>query len=211
MRLITLILIGLLSAPFQAFAKVPVTVAVTKKSTQPVLVTTRTLKQIRAIAKGRFSRVTGLTKSKFNINLQAKFTLQGNGRTWCVKKMRAEVAIGYKPVTVYVPREFPNGTCAYNAVYAHELAHVRINDDVLQRLYPKVRPMMSDAVDRYGTTFCASTQKGAQDKAMRALKNGMRDVTNQVGRIARKLQGRIDTKMEYDRVSRSCREWPSLK
>lgn len=196
---------------FPVAAGAETTVDVRERNVGTVYNTRKSLAEIQSMSNKDSERVTGLTVSRFAIDIRSQYLLTGDGRRWCVKDLRATVRMGFDPVTVYIPREFRRGGCAYRAVSAHEMKHVRTNRTVMRRVRPSVRRMITDAVRRAGGRFCSATQEATKKKASVAIEAGMQAITALVNRESDILQRRVDTKAEYKRVSRSCKRWPGLR
>lgn len=201
----------IIAALFAFPAAADLTVDVREKNAVTVYNTAKSLLEVQTMSSKGTDRVTGLTVSRFAIGIRSEYLLEGDGRTWCVKDIRATVTMGFDPVVVYIPREFRRGGCAYRAVSAHEMKHVRTNRTVIRRVKPSVRRLIANAVRRAGGRFCSPTRNATKNKASVAIEAGMQAITALVDRESDTLQRHVDTKAEYRRVSRSCKRWPGLK
>jgi hypothetical protein len=194
-----------------AAAVAELSVDVREKNAATIYNTRKSLLEVQSMSSKGSDRVTGLTVSRFAIDIRSEYLLTGNGRTWCVKNIHAIVTMGFDPVTVYIPREFRRGSCPYRAVSAHEMKHVRTNRTVMRRVKPSVRRLISTAVRRAGGKFCSPTQTATKKKASAAIESAMQAITALVDREGETQQRHVDTKAEYRRVSRSCKRWPGLR
>ena len=72
------------------------------------------------------TRVLGLTRGTAKVHVEARSTsFVDRSRRWECVSPQIVVTYGYDPMTVYNAREFPERSCAYNEIYAHELRHVK--------------------------------------------------------------------------------------
>ena len=209
MRLPLLIAIALVLLP--AVAAAELTVDVRTGSSRPVIDTSKSRAQIQAIDKERFSRVTGLTVSKLVIGIESRYQLRGRPGSWCIKDIHAIVTVRFQPVTVYIPREFFPGSCAYRAISAHEMKHVRANHRVIQKVTPLIRGIVSRAYRRRNGNLCGRTQDSVKTTGKTAIEEAMQTITEHAEREGDVLQKRVDTPAEYKRVSRSCKVWPGMR
>jgi hypothetical protein len=71
-------------------------------------------------------QVLGLTRGNAIVRFSASTAtyLDRAGRWECASPQLV-LSVGYSPMTVYVAREFPEGSCAYKEIYEHELRHVK--------------------------------------------------------------------------------------
>ena len=71
-------------------------------------------------------QVLGLTRGRasahFSLSIASR--VERDGRWECASP-QLTVSYGFSPLTVYVAREFPEGSCAFKAIYQHEMRHVK--------------------------------------------------------------------------------------
>lgn len=114
---------------------------------------------------------------------------------------KVTVNLSYQPVTIYIGREFPLGTCAYQEILAHEMRHLNTYFDEL----PKVERVVRAAVERRFNTRPSYALEG---QARAALERELTNVwipflTRELTRVEAR-QAAIDTPAEYHRLSRVC-------
>lgn len=114
---------------------------------------------------------------------------------------RIDVMLSFEPLDVYVAREFPPLSCAYREVLKHEMQHVRIYAEQLQRIEALVRDELKDRYD--GRPLYAPTGKG--------LETVQAQVNNWLGPMLREelakvevMQRRLDSSDETDKLSHAC-------
>ena len=114
---------------------------------------------------------------------------------------RIDVMLSFEPLDVYVAREFPVQSCAYRAVFKHEMQHIRIYTEQLQRIETLVRNELLGRFD--GHPLYAPTGKGLEN--LQAQVNGwlgplLRDELAKV----EVMQRRLDSSEETDKLSHAC-------
>lgn len=122
------------------------------------------------------------------------------GARECVSP-RVLVELSYRPIDVYVAREFNAHSCSYREVYAHEMRHVAIYREALPRLQQQVMGMLRE---RFGERpLYAPTGQGlarVEDYVDNVLRPFIR------GELAKVelLQRQLDTPDESFRLSHAC-------
>ena len=146
--------------------------------------------------------VLGLTRTESRVAIQADGTLlQSPDRTMECVLPRIAVTLYYQPIVVYVSREFKPGSCAYDAILAHEMRHLKSYLDYLPKVEERVRL-------RLGGRF-AGRPLYARAGASRLLlqrdidRNWMPYIRGEMGRVER-MQAAIDSPREYARLSKVC-------
>lgn len=147
--------------------------------------------------------VLGLTRGnaivKFEIRIPA-FIAPGS-RMECASP-QINVLYGFKPMTVYVAREFPAGSCAYKEIYEHELRHVKTYQDHLASIEKDIAATLSK---RFAT---GSPWRGPVGETRARLQDELDNrwlpyISREISRV-KTAQALIDTAEEYARVAESC-------
>ena len=148
-------------------------------------------------------QVLGLTRG----NAVAQFatrtptTIDRSGRWECASP-QLSLTIGFSPLTVYVAKEFPEGSCAYQEIYQHELRHVKTYQTHLGTIE-------KDVADTLNRRFATDAPWRGQPGETRARLQKELD-ERWLPYIQRELakadaeQALIDTAEEYERVANSC-------
>jgi hypothetical protein len=163
----------------------------------------RTLTNIgAALADGpRF--VLGLTRGNAVVKVEFKAPgfIDRTGRYEC-SSPQLTLSYGFSPMTVYVAREFPAGTCAYKQIYEHELRHVRTYQAHLVAIEPELAATLNQ---RFAT---GAPWRGPVGQTQGRLQKELEErwipyLQREINRVKAE-QGLIDTPDEYERVSNSC-------
>jgi hypothetical protein len=111
------------------------------------------------------------------------------------------VTLTFRPVNVYIAREFRPNTCAYNTVLKHEMRHVKLYEDEVPKMTDKVREQLRL---RYG-------QRPLYAKAGETLAQLQQDVDEWLRPLIRselerieKKQVEVDTFEEKMQMSQAC-------
>ena len=149
------------------------------------------------------TRVLGLTRGTAKVHVEARSTsFVDRSRRWECVSPQIVVTFGYDPMTVYIAREFPERSCAYNEIYAHELRHVKTYHDHLAAIEGELTETLRR---RFAT---GSPWRGPVGNAQSILQRELNDrwlpyIKREIGKVE-SSQALIDTADEYERVAKSC-------
>lgn len=114
---------------------------------------------------------------------------------------RIEVTLYYLPIVVYVGREFPRGSCAYQEVLAHEMRHLNTYLDYLPKAEARVRAALAQ---RFEAKPLYARLGHAQSLLQREIDRGwMPYIRSEMAKVE-SLQAAIDTPREYARLGKVC-------
>lgn len=163
----------------------------------------KSLNNIGALLTRSGQQVLGLTRGNAVVRFSAATAiyLDRTGRWECASPQLA-LSIGFSPMTVYVAREFPEGSCAYKEIYDHELRHVKTYQDHLKT----IEKDLSETLNRRFAT--GSPWRGPAGEARVRIQRELDErwipyVKREIGRVDA-AQALIDTPEEYARVAESC-------
>lgn len=152
-------------------------------------------------------RVHGLTHSSLSYQLQASFQLQAlRDGTWCLWPGATQAELGYSDTTVYVARDYPPGTCAFNAVRAHEAEHVAINVAVVDAHAPRLRTAMKMAA-RQGFPLVGRNQADLKARAKDMLDANFQESLRPLLNDRTRRNAAIDTEHAYRALNARCERW----
>ncbi len=152
-------------------------------------------------------RVHGLTHSSLGYHLQASFDLQGlPDGTWCLWPRATTADLGYTDTTVYVARDYAAGTCAFEAVLAHEEEHVAINTSVVDDHAPRLRTTLA-ALTRQGFPLAGRDPESLRAQAQGMLDSGFRDALTPLLNERSRRNAAIDSEHGYRTLNARCTRW----
>lgn len=148
-------------------------------------------------------QILGLTRGKAvaQFGTRTKLYVDRTGQWECASP-QLTVTIGFSPMTVYVAKEFPEGSCAYKEIYEHELRHVKTYQSHLVAIEKDV----ADTLNRRFAT--GGPWRGPSGETHARLQRELDErwlpyIQREMGH-AEEAQERIDTPDEYARVANAC-------
>lgn len=177
----------------------------------PVLVTTASLKQINASANShglvkKGALALGLTESEVEASSKMRFVGEPDGDALCVGLTEMEVRFGHTKFQVHLPKEYPKGTCQYDVVHRHEMAHVDVYRSALRKYAAIMREELKRTVRSAGAVRAATMTEG-QQALQGKLQKVTEDVTHRFEEELRRLHAEIDAPgSPYDPAG-ACKGW----
>lgn len=146
--------------------------------------------------------VLGLTKteSQIRIALAGPMLQDAVSGYECVAP-QIGVSITYVPVVIYIGREFPPGTCAYDEILRHELRHLKTYMDYLPRVEKTVRAALAK---RFEARPLYAPRGTARAALAREIDTGWLPYIKAEMRKVEVLQAAIDSPQEYARLGKAC-------
>lgn len=127
--------------------------------------TIKSLDQINAMAgsHGLLSdgfRALGLT----HIDVQSGFRFEATGavagQNVCVNVSKVEATFGLQHHTIYIPREYRQGSCQYKVVMRHERAHVDVNRRMVRKYAAIMKNEVRSMLRQAGPVAARSMKEG---------------------------------------------------
>lgn len=148
--------------------------------------------------------ILGLTQARYGEQSQLSATFQpmGDG-TFCASPRSVAVTFGIQQHVVLIARELPLDSCIHREVMAHEMRHVAVDQALVKEFSPIVRRRLEEALGRIGPVR-ARSQEQALGTIRRPIEAALKATLQEFGRERDRRQAQVDTREEYERVSRSC-------
>ena len=147
--------------------------------------------------------VLGLTRGKTRVRFLAQTVryVDRSGRWECASP-QITVTYGFNPLVVYVAKEFPKGSCAYDEVLKHEMRHVAANRAHLAAIEEPIHQALSK---RFATGKLWRGAVGASAQQLQRERDALwlPFIRREIDRGAA-AQAEIDSPEEYKRVSQAC-------
>lgn len=133
----------------------------------PRVVTTKSIKQINTMAGSHgLSRpgfkVLGITEIAIDSGVQVKYQGIPVGSSVCVNVVNVDAHFGLKKHFVNVPREYAQGSCEYNVVLRHEMAHVDVNRRTVRKYAEVLKAEVRRELRNTGSMLAGSMAQGQQ-------------------------------------------------
>ncbi|TNE27302.1 MAG: hypothetical protein EP349_09315 [Alphaproteobacteria bacterium] len=153
------------------------------------------------------TRVTGLTDSQTYFSMQAAVGSATHPvlKTSCLYFETISVTIRTMP-TVYLAREQLQNKCRYRSTLDHEMKHVDVGRRLAREYAPKIKTAVMNEVRRIGVVGPgpSNQRESIQADMMQMVNHKIAAVIEDMNRDQRARQQAIDTKQEYDRLSKMC-------
>lgn len=152
------------------------------------------------------STVGGLTNSAIEVGQKIAVGGARLGASHCLWFERVDVTVVLKP-TIFVAREYPQGSCRFKAIWDHELKHVAVDKALLDKYRGVYDRSIRDAVRAHVVEgpFINQTDRAVQDIMINRLQVLGQNITARMKSERDRLQQQIDTLAEYERVGKLCR------
>jgi len=146
--------------------------------------------------------VLGITRAETSTTVEVKMARLEHKESGqeCVSP-QVVVNILYKPIEVFIGREFPPDTCAYREILLHEMRHVHAYQDHL----PQVQAALRIKLGRLFSDRIIYGQPGGPEEKLKAdiHKRWLPVVDNEIRKVDA-AQAEIDSAAEYNRMEKVC-------
>ena len=178
-----------------------------KRLDEPVTINTqygyKTLNHLGASLASPGHQILGLTRGNALVQLEIKAPayIDRTGQWECASPQLV-LTYGFKPMTVYVAKEFPEGSCAYQEIHSHELRHVKAYQDHVASIEKELTETLTR---RFAT---GGPWRGPAGQTQERLQQELNErwipyVKREIERV-KTAQARIDSPEEYARIEDSC-------
>lgn len=146
--------------------------------------------------------VLGITRAEAATRVEMKLARLDDvsGGQACLSPQVA-ITIEYKALKVYIGREFPPGSCAYQEILQHEMRHVQTYQYHLPRLQAAVQARLTQ---RFGPRLIYGTSGTLEGQLKAQVYSDWLLVVDQELRKINGFQAQIDSAAEYGRMERVC-------
>lgn len=152
------------------------------------------------------SRPVGITVANTLYSVGGEVALNPQGDGFCVHLTSVDIEFGWDRMDIYVPSEFPEGSCEYRAVRDHENQHAAIFRSVLAEFAPRARARV-EAVLARTKPFAARNGNGAAQRALVPVNAELAKLRDEFNALHGARNGRIDTPSNYAAVTALCKNW----
>ncbi len=181
---------------------------------KPVLDHGKSSHQIEMVAKKsgyakstRHANLLGLTYSFITPRLGAatKYKPAKSGKH-CLRLDRVSLKFGAQKTSIYIDRKYKKGTCAYKAILAHELEHVRINERIIADYVPKIKRELTERSASIRPFYTKSPKTAGKSIATRLLLE-LDTLLDEYIVVRMEANDVIDTQASYAATQAKCRDW----
>lgn len=130
--------------------------------------------------------------------------LDSFGAYYCPFILSLDMAILFR-TNIRIAREFPRGTCEFDAIERHEYKHYLVNKYVMEQAVEKMRADMPHMITMLEMEGYVGRE--AIETRIEVMKKALSDAVSvylkeELSRQMRDLNAQVDTPEEYDRVSK---------
>lgn len=181
---------------------------------EPVLDHGKSSRQIEIVARKsgyakstRHANLLGLTYSFITPKLGAatKYTAEKSGK-YCLRLDRVTLKFGAHKTDIYIDRKYPKGTCAYETILAHELEHVRINEQIIAEYVPKIEKELKERAAAIRPYLTKSPKTAGRSIANRLLFE-LDPLLDEFNAVRMQANNVIDTLESYAATQAKCSDW----
>lgn len=128
----------------------------------------------------------------------------------CVALDKMKLSYRARPM-VMISKEFPRGSCEFNAVVEHENKHVAVLRRMHKKYAKEFRDHVQDVILMAKPVKIRSPYEiqQAQEKIEKEIKANLDDFLERINDEMAHEQIKVDAPSEYKRVSKMCDEWDS--
>jgi hypothetical protein len=149
----------------------------------------------------------GLTLAdvQMHTQVQVQAVPVGSNR-YCGQITSVEATMGIDRVDVYVANRYRPGSCQYESVLEHEMRHVAIFRDAVQRFAPAVRRRLEETARALPAMVAASADEAAK-QIQQKLQRQVQPIFKDMNRAIDKANQALDSPDNYAREQTRCPNW----
>lgn len=163
----------------------------------------------RTAAASMPGRSQGLTEVEHQLNFASKVSFESSRGRTCVWMEEVGVDLTPAAVRILVPREYPDGSCEYDAILAHEREHERVHSERLALAADEIRVALADAkwLPARGNPLETADQKEAEAALNERIRKVVTPVYAKYKEDLAAAQADLDRPDLYQWVSKRCTGW----
>lgn len=159
-------------------------------------------------AHGHNVAVRGLTTTAFRSGFSVSVSYQqSRGGGVCVRPVALRADLGYDPTTIYVQRDYPDGSCQRTVVLDHEHGHVRINREVFAQHLPYMRAALEQAANDAAYPVWAQDIESGTAIVTAAINASLRAQSLAFQNRRDQMHAVLDSPESYRATQNACPRW----
>lgn len=160
---------------------------------------------VNPYARGQISHTFGLAHREFQLDQRVEYKLMTYPRTGevCLWIDKLDIDVSLKP-TIYIAREYDQGSCHFNHVLAHEQEHLRVDREVTSKYLGIIQNKLNAFLQKnriYGP-MRRNLQNALASRMQRDVSNLINDIVKDMEKERAVKQGAIDSLESYEATSR---------
>ena len=162
---------------------------------------------IQGYVAGPWHLPLGLTVAGLGLGFATEFFVRkAQGVGYCVALAEAKVTVGYRDLRVYISSNYGEGSCEFDAILAHEQAHLQVNRGVLEDYKAKFRALLG-RMRRGKKVIFVHRKTAARSAYILHLRRQFKPLVAEMRAVLARNNGAIDTKENYQKVLAQCDNW----
>jgi hypothetical protein len=163
--------------------------------------------QLQGYVAGPWHLPLGLTVADLAMRFETKFYYdEAQTVGHCAALAEARVIVGYPEITVYISSDYPEGSCEYDTILAHEQEHVAINRAALQAYQGEFEAALRRML-RAKKAIYTLRKEEARSAYVLELRRQLEPVAADMVAERNRKNGAIDTQDNYRRILSQCSNW----
>lgn len=155
----------------------------------------------------RSAVVRGLTATTFQSAFSISLSYMQVPGGVCVRPVNVKLNLGYGPTTVYVQRDYLDGSCQRARILEHEEGHVRINREVFAQHLPHLNAVVAQAVNHSAYPVWASDIDSGSAVISAALQGAMQIPLQVLQERRNQMHAALDSPQSYQATQNACPSW----
>jgi hypothetical protein len=149
----------------------------------------------------------GLTLADVQMHTQVQIQAVPAGRgRYCARLTAVEATMGVDRIDVFVANRYRPGSCQYESVLEHEMRHVAIFRDAVQRFAPAVRRRLEETARALPAVSAPSADEAAKRLQAR-LQRQVQPIFKEMNRAIDRANQLLDSPENYAREQTRCPSW----
>lgn len=154
------------------------------------------------------THVGGLMSGEVRISQNTRFMQETYPtiNAGCMYIDKIEVKIHVDP-TIYIAKDYPQGSCMFNAVVEHEKKHVAVDRAIVNKYTRLIIQAVDSTMKKVGYAhgpFLMQTMSSQQQILNGHVNKVVKHYSDQMNAERKKLQQQVDSIQEYNRVNSMC-------
>jgi hypothetical protein len=155
------------------------------------------------------AKAQGLTEVGHQLAFRTLVKTETDGGRTCGWIDRVTVDLAPANVQIFVPREYPDGSCEYLAILAHEREHERVHAERLKEAAARIEAALTEArwLPARGNPLEAADRPAAEAALEEKIRKIVTPVYASYKEELSAAQAELDTPGLYQWVSKRCAGW----
>ena len=157
---------------------------------------------------GRKGQILGTSRSGLELRWTISYKLRNWKKQYCFWVASADVDISYHQLEVIIASEYEPGSCEYEAVLDHEYEHVEVAQEILRPYAKQISAALASvAIPTFHQPSIANSPEDAREEVEAIFRSTLHPVRDKINRALEVNQAVVDTKENYRRTWRRCKNW----